>query len=353
MKFIYRESFGNFPGRFPCPKVFTACNTERLMGFEELAMLKYAAKRSVIAIFVVFVVASFTFSLLSIMPGETPVAIIQSVLVGDPEYNPSQTEIRATEQMYNLGDPLWVQYLRWLRNALHGDFGTSIYSGRPVFDEILVRLPATIELAVAATVISILVAIPVGVISAAKQNSMFDYLSMGFATFFIAMPSFWLGLILILIFSLSLDLLPVAGYGGLQHLILPAVTLGAGMMAVTTRLTRSSVLEVLRLDYVRTARAKGVGEKAILYTHVLKNAMIPVVTMVGLQLGFLLAGTVIVETIFAWPGIGRLLVDSIDARDIPMIQGCSVFMAIMFSLVNLLVDLSYYFLDPRVRYDEK
>ena len=312
-------------------------------------MLKYVAKRSLIAVFVVFVVASMTYFLLSIMPGETPVTIVQRVFVGDPEYNPSQSEITATEQMFNLGDPLWVQYLRWLRNALHGDFGTSIYSGRPVFDEIMVRLPATIELAVAATIISVLIAIPLGVISAAKQNSKLDYLSMGLATFFIAMPSFWLGLILILVFSLYLNLLPVAGYGGLQHLILPAVTLSAGMMAVTTRLTRSSVLEVLRLDYVRTARAKGVGEKAILYTHVLRNAMIPVVTIVGLQLGFLLAGTVIVETIFAWPGIGKLLIDSIDARDIPVIQGCAVLMAITFSLVNLLVDLSYYLLDPRVR----
>ena len=166
------------------------------------------------------------------------------------------------------------------------------------------------------------------------------------------MPNFWLGLILILIFSLHLDLLPVAGYGGLDHLILPAITLGAGMMAVTMRLTRSSVLEVLRLDYITTARAKGVDEKRILYRHVVKNAMIPVITIVGLQLGYLLGGTVIVETIFAWPGIGKLLIDSIDARDIPIIQGCVVFIAIIFSLVNLLVDLSYYFLDPRIKYEE-
>ena len=218
--------------------------------------------------------------------------------------------------------------------------------------EILVRLPATVELAIAATILSLLVAIPLGVISAAKQNSKVDYSSMALATFFISMPNFWLGLVLILIFSLHLDLLPVAGYGGLDHLILPTITLCAGMMAVTVRLTRSSVLEVLRLDYITTAKAKGLGDGRILYRHVLKNAMIPVITIVGLQLGYLLGGTVIVETIFAWPGIGKLLIDSINARDIPMIQGCVVFIAIIFSLVNMLVDISYYFLDPRIKYEE-
>jgi len=314
-------------------------------------MLGYVAKRISIAIVVVLVVSSLTFFLLSIMPGDTTVTIIQKIFIGDPEYNPSQQEIEATKKMFNLGQPLWVHYLRWLDKALHGDFGASYISGRPVLGELLVRLPATATLAVVATVISLLISIPLGVLSAVRQNSPIDYACMAFSTFFIAMPGFWLGLILILVFSLQLNLLPVAGYGGFKHLILPAVTLGAGMAAVTMRLTRTSVLEVLRLDYVRTARAKGVDEKTILYRHVLKNALIPVVTLVGLQLGHLLGGAVIVETIFAWPGIGKLLVDSIDARDIPMIQGGAVFMAVVFSLVNLLVDLSYRFLDPRVRYE--
>ncbi len=314
-------------------------------------MLGYIAKRTVIAVFVVFATSALTFFLLSLIPGETAVTIIQRVFVGDVTYNPSQAEIEATERMFQLGNPLWIQYLQWLDNAVHGNFGTSYISGRPVLEEILVRLPATVELAIAAMVVSLLIAIPLGVISAAKQNSKTDYFSMAIATFFIAMPNFWLGLILILIFSLHLDLLPVAGYGGLDHLILPAITLGAGMMAVTVRLTRSSVLEILRLDFITTARAKGVDEKRILYRHVLKNAMIPVVTIAGLQLGYLLGGTVIVETIFAWPGIGKLLVDSIEAKDIPIIQGCVVFIAIIFSLVNLLVDISYYFLDPRIKYE--
>ncbi|MCL6478460.1 MAG: ABC transporter permease [Peptococcaceae bacterium] len=314
-------------------------------------MFGYVAKRIAIAIVVVLVVSSLTFFLLSIMPGDTTVTIIQKIFIGDPEYNPSRQEIEATKKMLDLGQPLWVQYLRWLNKALHGDFGVSYISGRPVLGEILVRLPATATLAIVAMVISLLISIPLGVLSAVRQNSPINYACMAFSTFFIAMPGFWLGLILILVFSLKLNLLPVAGYGGWKHLILPAVTLGAGMAAVTMRLTRTSVLEVLRLDYVRTARAKGLDEKTILYRHVLKNALIPVVTLVGLQLGHLLGGAVIVETIFAWPGIGKLLVDSIDARDIPMIQGGAVFMAVVFSLVNLLVDLSYRFLDPRIRYE--
>ena len=315
-------------------------------------MLEYIAKRMAIAVFVVFATSALTFLLLSLIPGDTAVMIIQRVFVGDVTYNPSKMEIEAAEQIFQLGNPMWMQYLHWLSNALHGDFGTSYISGRGVLGEILVRLPATVELAIAATILSLLVAIPLGVISAARQNSKVDYSSMALATFFISMPNFWLGLVLILIFSLHLDLLPVAGYGGLDHLILPTITLCAGMMAVTVRLTRSSVLEVLRLDYITTAKAKGLGDGRILYRHVLKNAMIPVITIVGLQLGYLLGGTVIVETIFAWPGIGKLLIDSINARDIPMIQGCVVFIAIIFSLVNMLVDISYYFLDPRIKYEE-
>ena len=315
-------------------------------------MLEYIAKRTAIAVFVVFATSALTFLLLSLIPGDTAVMIIQRVFVGDVTYNPSKMEIEAAEQIFQLGNPMWMQYLHWLSNALHGDFGTSYISGRDVLGEILVRLPATVELAIAATILSLLVAIPLGMISAVRQNSKVDYSSMAVATFFISMPNFWLGLVLILIFSLHLDLLPVAGYGGLDHLILPTITLCAGMMAVTVRLTRSSVLEVLRLDYITTAKAKGLGDGRILYRHVLKNAMIPVITIVGLQLGYLLGGTVIVETIFAWPGIGKLLIDSINARDIPMIQGCVVFIAIIFSLVNMLVDISYYFLDPRIKYEE-
>uniref|UniRef100_A0A7J3TG88 ABC transporter permease n=2 Tax=cellular organisms TaxID=131567 RepID=A0A7J3TG88_9EURY len=314
-------------------------------------MLRYIVKRLAIAVFVIFGTSALTFFLLSLTPGDTAVIIIKRAFVGDIEYNPSIVEVKATKDLLGLGNPLYIQYLQWLINALHGDFGRSYVTGRPVLDEILPRLNATIELAIVAAAFSLLVAIPLGVVSAVRQNSGIDYLSMAIATFFVAMPNFWVALILILIFSLYLDLLPATGYGGIEHLILPVITLGAGMAAITMRLTRSSVLEVLRLDYVRTARAKGLDERRIILRHVLKNAMIPVITVVGLQLAHLLAGTVIVETIFAWPGIGKLLIDSVNARDIPVIQGCVFFIAIIVSLVTLITDVIYRFLDPRIKYE--
>jgi peptide/nickel transport system permease protein len=314
-------------------------------------MLGYITKRIIIAMAVIFAVSSLTFFMLSVIPGDTAVTIIQKIFVGDPMYNPTQQEIETTQKMFKLDQPLWVQYLRWIDRALHGDFGVSYTNKRPVFVEILERLPATAILAISATLLSLLISIPLGVICAIKQNYFIDSVCMAFSTFFIAMPGFWFALILILIFSLKLNLLPVAGYGDFMHLILPTVTLSMGMAAVTMRLTRTSMLEVLRLEYVTTAKSKGLSDKIILLRHVLKNALIPVVTNVGLQMGYLLGGTVIVETIFGWPGIGKLLADSIDVRDIPMIQGGAVFMAIVFSVVNLLVDLSYRFLDPKVRYE--
>lgn len=214
-------------------------------------------------------------------------------------------------------------------------------------------MPATALLAFSSTILSILIAIPLGVLSAYKQNTPLDYACLAYSAFFISIPNFWFALILILIFSLYLGILPVAGFGSLAHLILPSITLATGMSAITTRLTRSSLLEVLGQDFIVTARAKGLSESVILYRHALRNALIPVVTIVGIQMGHLLSGAVIVETVFGWPGIGKLLADSIEARDIPMIQGCVVFIAAMFSIVNLLVDDSYRFLDPRVKYGEK
>jgi peptide/nickel transport system permease protein len=222
-----------------------------------------------------------------------------------------------------------------------------------VLDEILTRLPATVELAIAGMLVSLIIAIPVGIISATKQYSIVDNVSMLGALLGVSMPNFWLGLLLILLFSLHLGWLPVFGRGGIEHLILPAITLGTGMAAITTRLVRSSMLEVLRQDYIRTARAKGLNEKTVIGKHALKNALIPVVTVVGLQFGFLLEGAVIVEVIFAWPGMGRLLVDSIFARDFHVIQGCVLFIAVMFVLFNLLVDISYAYIDPRIRYEAR
>jgi peptide/nickel transport system permease protein len=258
--------------------------------------------------------------------------------------------VRATE---GLDAPIYVQYGIWLSHLLHGDLGNSLITGDPVLSEILTRFPATMELAILSMILSLLIAIPIGIIAAIKQYSITDNFSMIGALIGISMPNFWLGLLLILFFSLYLGWFPVCGYGGFEHIILPAITLGTEMAAITTRLTRSSMLEVLSQDYIRTARAKGLSEKLVISRHALKNAFIPVITVIGLQFGYLLEGVVIVETIFAWPGVGRLLVDSIFARDFFMIQGCVLFIVIIFALTNLIVDISYAYLDPRIRYQRR
>ncbi len=249
--------------------------------------------------------------------------------------------------------PIHVQYAKWLNHIIHGDWGRSLITREPVLDKILTRFPATLQLALVSMIISLLIAIPIGILSAVKQNSAIDYLSMTGALLGVSMPSFWLALLLILFFSIYLGWLPVCGKGGIEHIILPAITLGMGMAAITTRLTRSSMLEVLRQDYIRTARAKGLTEKVVIGKHAFMNAMIPVVTIVGLQFASILEGAVIIETIFAWPGIGKLLVDSIFARDFSMIQGCTLFIAMIFVLANLIVDISYTYIDPQVRYEKR
>ena len=250
--------------------------------------------------------------------------------------------------------PVYVQYLNWLNHVLHGDLGRSLVTGKSVSSEFLARFPATLKLALASMIIALLIAIPVGIISATKQYSVVDNASMVGALIGVSMPNFWLGLLLMLLFALYLGLLPVCGYGdgSIAYLILPAITLGTGMAALTTRLTRSSMLEVLKQDYITTARAKGLREKVVIWKHAFRNALIPVVTIVGLQFAGLLEGVVIVETIFAWPGVGKLLVDSIFERDFAMMQCGILFIAVIFVLVNLTVDILYALLDPRIRYEK-
>ena len=294
-------------------------------------------------------VSAITFSLMHLVPGD-PAQIIAEKKYGE-EVTTATVELVRKEM--GLDRPIFIQYFSWLRGIFQGDFGESFRTGLPVWDEIMNRLPATAELALAAILVSLIIAIPVGVISAVKQYSLLDNASMIGAMVGVSMPNFWLGLLLILLFSVHLEWLPVFGRGELKHLILPALTLGTGMAAITTRLTRSSILEVLKQDYVRTARAKGLTETVVINSHVLKNSLIPVVTVVGLQFGALLEGAVVVEVIFAWPGIGRLLYDSIFARDYPVIQGCVFIIAMIYVTVNLLVDISYAWLDPRIRYEVK
>ncbi len=312
-------------------------------------MLTYIIRRVGLMVFILLGVSVITFSMMHLVPGD-PAEMIAMERYGEEVTAETIEHVRGE---LGLDQPVYLQYFNWLANVLQGDLGYSFRTDRPVLDEILTRLPATLQLALAGMLIALLIAIPVGIVSATRQYSAVDNISMFGALLGVSMPNFWLGLLLIMFFSVHLGWLPVFGRGGIEHLILPAITLGTGMAAITTRLIRSSMLEVLGQDYIRTARAKGLKENVVIYKHALKNAMIPVVTIIGLQFAFLLEGAVIVEVIFAWPGIGRLLVDSIFARDLPMIQGCILFIAAMFVLVNLLVDLSYAYLDPKIRYEAK
>ena len=242
-----------------------------------------------------------------------------------------------------------MQYLRFVKNAIVGDFGRSYTTGREVFEEIFARFPNTVVLAVLGVIISIVIGIPVGIISATKQYSLTDSFSMVLALLGVSMPVFWLGLMLILLFSVKLGIFPSGGFDGFRSVILPSVALGVGSAAIVTRMTRSSMLEVIRQDYIRTARAKGVAEKVVINKHALKNALIPIITVVGLQFGGLLGGAVLTESVFSWPGVGRLMVDAIRQKDTPTVLASVVFLAVVYSVVNLLVDLLYAFVDPRIK----
>jgi peptide/nickel transport system permease protein len=275
-------------------------------------------------------------------------------LTGDPALvllPPDATieDIAKFREQMGFNDPFFVQYGRFLSGALRGNFGQSIRHGEPAFDLVMERMPATFELAGAALVLALCLAIPAGIISAVRRNSVLDYVSTVVALLGQSMPTFWLGIMLILFFSVQLNALPSSGRGGFEHIVLPAVTLGLFTTARITRLTRSGMLEVLNQDYIRTARAKGVANPPVVWKHALKNAAIPIVTIVGIELGTLLGGSVITETIFAWPGVGRLSVQAIYNRDYPVVQAAVFTLAATFVLVNLVVDLVYTYLDPRIR----
>jgi peptide/nickel transport system permease protein len=275
-------------------------------------------------------------------------------LTGDPALvllppDASAEDVQRFREAMGFNDPFIVQYGRFLGGALRGDFGQSIRHGEPAFQLVIERMPATFELAGAGLLIALCLAIPAGIISAVRRNSAVDYIATVVALLGQSMPTFWLGIMLILVFSVQLNLLPSSGRGGLPHLILPAVTLGLFTTARITRLTRSGMLEVLNQDYIRTARAKGVSNPPVVWKHALKNAAIPIVTIVGIELGTLLGGSVITETIFAWPGVGRLSVQAINNRDYPVVQAAVFLLATTFVLVNLAVDFVYTYLDPRIR----
>lgn len=308
---------------------------------------KFIARRLVLAVPVFIGVTLVTFVLMHIVPGD-PVALLmeEKMATIDP------TAARLIRAKWGLDDPAPIQYLKFLRNALRGDLGISFRTDRSVLRSIVERVPATAKLAGAALLIAISLGVSMGVVAALRQNSVLDSLSIMLATIGVSVPNFWLGLLLIYLLAVHLRWLPPSGYGpAYPYLIMPAITLGAGLSAVIARLTRSSMLEVIRQDYIRTAKAKGLGQRRIVIGHALRNAAIPIVTVVGVQLSGLLSGAVITERVFSWPGVGRLLVDSIVVRDLPMAQGCVLFIATVFIMLNLAVDLSYAWLDPRVKYE--
>jgi ABC-type dipeptide/oligopeptide/nickel transport system permease component len=264
----------------------------------------------------------------------------------------SVDELTALRHALGLDQPLYVQYVRFLADVVAGDFGTSFRHQQPALPLVLERLPATLELALAALVLAVAVALPLGIVAALHRGRLADLLAMGFAVVGQATPYFWMGIMLILVVSVELGWLPTSGRGSWKHLILPAVTLGTHFAAALARLTRTSMLEVLGQNYVTTARAKGLSECSVILAHALKNAAVPVVTLIGLQFGTLLGGAVVTETIFAWPGVGRLAVQSIFVRDYPVVQAGVFVLALTFVAINLLVDLLYGYLDPRIRSEE-
>jgi peptide/nickel transport system permease protein len=283
------------------------------------------------------------FGLMQLVPGDPVLA-----LLGE---HASQETMDAVRRELNLDAPFAVRYLSWIGGVLSGDLGRSVIDSRDVATEFLRRLGPTLRLVTASMLIAVAVGVPIGIVAATRRGSVWDSASRVFALFGLSMPNFWVALILILVFSVQLGLLPSSGSATMAHLILPAVALGSSRVGLVMRLTRSTLLEVLKQDYVRTARAKGVSEPVVTLKHALRSAMLPVVTVIGLEFGVLLGGTVIIETVFSWPGIGRFTYERMLERDYPMIIGSLTFYVLILSLVNLVVDLLYVVLDPRITYD--
>lgn len=307
-----------------------------------LNVLAALAKRAALALPVVWAVVTLVFLLIHIVPGDP----IRNAL-GD---NATSAQVDELKRQLGFDRPLHQQYANYWSGLLRGDLGTSLINpSERVLDRILSRYPATLELAFAGLFVALLIAVPLGVTAGRNKGSLIDNAASVVALLGISLPGFVLGPLLIYVFALKLNLLPVSGRYGPEYLILPAVTMGAALSAVLTRMIRSSVIEELGEDYVRTARAKGLGETAVIYKHVLKNGLIPVVTVLGLQFGVLLAGAIITETIFSWPGLGRLTVDAINSRDYPMVQGCILMIALTYIFANLATDFAYRLLDPRIR----
>ena len=333
----------------------------------------YIAKRILMLVPVLLGASILAFLLIHLAPGDPA-----RTMAGEHANEKTLEKIRAK---YGLDKPLHIQYLVWLKQVVQGDFGKSIASNELVTREILDRFPNTVELTLCAMIIAIIVGTAAGILSASKQYSAVDYATMGVALFGVSMPVFWLGIVLLMIFGVFLRWLPIGGrinvmipfsrvtgfyildslitlnfralWSVIKHLILPSVALATIPMATIARVTRSSMLEVLRQDFIRTERAKGLSERLVIYRHAVRNAMIPVITVIGLNVGLLLAGALLTETVFSWPGIGRYVVNAVGLRDYPVVQGCVIFFALIFVVVNLLADILYVYIDPRIKYTKE
>jgi ABC-type dipeptide/oligopeptide/nickel transport system permease component len=306
-------------------------------------MLRYLVRRLLLTIPVLLGVATLVFALIHLVPGDPAQAMLGEGAA--PE------ELVKLRHSLGLDQPLLVQYRSFLTGVARGDLGTSFRYNTPVTTEIREKLPNTATLAVSAMVLAILFAIPLGILAAVFRGTVVDYSAMTMALAGISMPNFWLGPLLAILFAVRLGWLPVSGTGSIWHLVLPAVTLGAALSAILARMTRASLLEELRELYVLAARARGFSASRAILRHAFRNSLIPIVTIIGLQFGAVLTGTIITETIFAWPGLGRLLIQAINLRDYPLVQGCILFISVTYVAMNLLTDLAYGFLDPRIRYD--
>ena len=323
-------------------------------------MREYIIKRLFQMIPTILVITLVVFAMMQAIPGDPIIT-----LLGDAYDEEDAEELR---EEYGLNKPVYMQYLVWLSKLVRGDWGESILSGREILNDVLIRLPITLQLIIASMIVSLLIAVPAGIIAAVRQNTWGDYTAMSTAMIGISIPDFFLGVLLLLFFSIFMNgLLPSSGWvyfpgtcasvvckssvlGNLQHLIMPAIALGVGRAAILTRLLRASMLEIIRMEYVTTARAKGLNEWYVIIKHALKNALIPTVTIMGLQVGFLIGGAIVVETLFAIPGLGTYGIEAIIARDYQQVQGFILLVAIGFVFINFLVDLVYSFLDPRIRY---
>lgn len=313
-------------------------------------MIEFITRRFLLLLPILLLVSIISFSIIYVSPGDTAKNALTS-----PGGGVDQKAVEELRAKTGLNEPVYIQYINWMGKVLHGNLGQSYMTGEEVSDAILRCFKVTLKLAVISMFVSLIIAIPLGILSALKKGTIIDDLCRLFALAGVSMPNFWQAYLLIIVFSLTLKVLPSSGYGdgGLTYIFLPAVTLGTVYAAVTMRLMRASMLDVLQQDYIRAARAKGVTEHMVILKHALKNSLIPVVTVAGLNFGYLLNGSVIVETIFSWPGIGSLIVSAILSKDYPVIQGCMLFIALIFVLVNFAVDISYAYLNPKIRYESK